>query len=152
MLGSERGTPKTMAKFYMAIVQAVLLFGSETWAITKDMQGRLDAFHHRCARYLTHRHIRQKPDGTWEYPSSSGVLEEAGLKTIEEMIKSRKKNLIGFITRRKIYQQCAESKPLASDVNHPLWEGVIINSAANLEAFWRTVEFDDHQQSYWRSF
>jgi hypothetical protein len=140
VLGSVKGKPKTMAKFYMAIVQAVLLFGSETWAITKDMQGRLDAFHHRCARYLTHKHIRQKPDGTWEYPSSSGVLEEAGLKTIGKMIDSRKRNLMGFITNREIYRQCTESRPLASDVNHPRW-GIPAVDQADLDSFLATFNY-----------
>jgi Reverse transcriptase (RNA-dependent DNA polymerase) len=121
VLASVKGKPKTMAKFYMAIIQAVLLFGSETWALTKEMEGRLDAFHHRCARHLTQRHIRQKPDGTWDYPRSSEVLEEAGLKTIKEYIGSRKRNLMEFVSTREIYRQCTESKPLASDVNHKVW-------------------------------
>jgi hypothetical protein len=121
VLASAKGKPRTMAKFYMAIVQAVLLFGSETWALTKDMERRLDSFHHRCARHLTHRHIQQKPDGTWECPRSKEVLEEAGLSTIREMIENRKRNLMDFIATRKVYHQCTESRPLASDVNHKLW-------------------------------
>jgi hypothetical protein len=121
VLASAKGKPKTMAKFYMAIVQAVLLFGSETWALTKEMEGRLNAFHHRCVRHLTHRHIQQKPDGTWDYPHSSEVLEEAGLMTIQEYIATRKRHLMEFISKREIYHQCTESKPLASDVNHKVW-------------------------------
>jgi hypothetical protein len=121
VLASAKGKPRTMAKFYMAIVQAVLLFGSETWALTKEMEKRLISFHHRCARHLSHRHIQQKADGTWDYPRSKEVLEEAGLKTISELIENRKRNLMEFITTREIYRQCTESSPLASDVNHIWW-------------------------------
>jgi hypothetical protein len=121
VLASTKGKPRTMAKFYMAIVQAVLLFGSETWVLTKEMEKRLDAFHHRCARHLTHRHIQQNADGTWDCPRTKEVLEEAGLRTISEMIEKRKQNLMEFVATREIYRQCTESSPLASDVNHKLW-------------------------------
>ena len=37
---------RTVGMFYKAIVQAVLLFGCETWVITDNMLAILDSFHH----------------------------------------------------------------------------------------------------------
>ena len=87
VLASTKGRPKTMAKFYMAIVSSVLLFGSETWAMTKDMKRRIDTFHHRCARFLTRRHISQLPDGTWECPNSKEVLREAAERQFRNLLR-----------------------------------------------------------------
>ena len=46
----EGANAKTMAKFYMAVMQAVLLYGSESWAITKRNWGRLESFQKRAVR------------------------------------------------------------------------------------------------------
>ena len=121
VLASKKGRPKMMAKFYMAFESAVLLFGSETWVMTRDMKRRVDTFHHRCARFLMRRHISQRVDRTWECPNSMEVLREAGLKPISELIESQRKTIMAFAIKRDIYQRCVESIPLASEVNHKRW-------------------------------
>ena len=40
---------KVMGMFYKATVQAVLLFGAETWTLTQPLIRLLTSFHHRCA-------------------------------------------------------------------------------------------------------
>jgi hypothetical protein len=64
---------EVMASIYKAVVQAVLLYGSESRVLTSGMLQKLDAFHHRCARYITGQHIRENPDGTWTYPPSMQI-------------------------------------------------------------------------------
>jgi hypothetical protein len=64
VLSAEKAEPKTMATIYKAVIQAVLLYGSESWALTESMERRLQSFHSRCARYITGQHIRQNSDGT----------------------------------------------------------------------------------------
>lgn len=113
--------PRKMASFYRAVVQSVLLFGSETWVLTQPMQQRLDSFHKRCARYITGRHIRQNPDGTWTYPPSDAVLEEAGLWTIQKYIARRRATIFRYVSSRPIYAQCVNSKPLASNNRQLVW-------------------------------
>ena len=39
--------PKVLGHFYKAVVQAVLLFGEETWVITPRTDRSLDIFQHR---------------------------------------------------------------------------------------------------------
>ena len=36
--------------FYTAVTQQVLLFGAETWVLTRNMESALDAFQGRVAR------------------------------------------------------------------------------------------------------
>ena len=99
-----------MASFYKAIVQSVLLYGSESWVMTLSMEKQLQSFHRRCALYITGQHIRQNDDGTWTHPSSENVLEMAGLWTIQEYIKIRRNTVMKYARSRFIDQQCEESK------------------------------------------
>jgi hypothetical protein len=92
LCGEGAKEPETMAKFYLAIVQAVLLYGADTWIVSKRAHNRLRSFHHHCARYITRRHIRKDENNEWicSCPASAEVvLEQAGLKTIDEYIKKR---------------------------------------------------------------
>jgi hypothetical protein len=82
ILCRDGARPRVSAMFYKAVVQTVLLYGSETWCISGAMMSVLNGFHNRVARCITRRHIRPDPltDGaTWLYPSSTKTLQEAGL-------------------------------------------------------------------------
>jgi hypothetical protein len=57
ILSKERADIKSMTSIYKAILQAVLLYGAESWVITTGMQQKLESFHHRCSRYITGQHI-----------------------------------------------------------------------------------------------
>ena len=53
VLGLEGADPKVSRNFYISVTQQVLLFGAETWVLTKNMEASLDAFQGRVARRLT---------------------------------------------------------------------------------------------------
>jgi hypothetical protein len=65
--------------FYKAVVQAVLLYGSETWTITPRMLQTLNGFHHRMARRISGLMPTRQADDTWYYPPIEQALEAAGL-------------------------------------------------------------------------
>jgi hypothetical protein len=113
--------PKTMASFYKAIVQSVLLFGAETWVLSQAMERKLQSFHHRCARFITGQHIRKNNDGTWTCPSSEGVLREAGMWKIQEYIERRRSTVMQYASDRDIYKRCVSSTPLASSNMQCVW-------------------------------
>jgi hypothetical protein len=50
VLCGEHTAPRIAAKFYKAVVQAVLLYGSETWNLTNWALARLEGFH-VCVAY-----------------------------------------------------------------------------------------------------
>ena len=66
ILKREEANAVCMAKFYMAVVQAVLIYGAESWSITDRNMRRLRSFHHRVLRYLTGKHNCKKGE-LWEY-------------------------------------------------------------------------------------
>jgi hypothetical protein len=120
LLSQEGANPIAMRIFYKVIVQSVLLYGSESWVITKSKMVQLRSFHRRCARYITRTHIRQEEDGTWIHPSSEGILKEAGLDSIEEYIQKRRGTVEVFAQFRPLYEACKNSTPLRSR-NHAVW-------------------------------
>ncbi len=49
VLRGENTPPTVAAKFNLAVVQAVLLYGSKTWVISMHAMARLEGFHIRAA-------------------------------------------------------------------------------------------------------
>jgi hypothetical protein len=45
ILSSDGADSKTMARFYLAVVQAKLLYGSETWVLSRRLLDCLEHFH-----------------------------------------------------------------------------------------------------------
>jgi hypothetical protein len=54
----SNSNPKVLVTFYKGIVQRILLYGSESWAINKGIMSKLNIFHCRCAHFITGRHIK----------------------------------------------------------------------------------------------
>jgi hypothetical protein len=55
VLARESASPRVSALFYKAVIQTVLLYGSETWVISGKILQLLTSFHHGIARRLTGR-------------------------------------------------------------------------------------------------
>lgn len=110
VLSREGASPRISAMFYKAIIQTVLLYGSETWVISGDIMNALRSFHHSVARRLTGRYPYQHPDsGDWIYPSITHTLAQAGMFTIEEYLRRRFLYLGQHAKTSLILQDCLTS-------------------------------------------
>ena len=90
-----------MGKIYLAVVQAVLLYGADSWIVsTRNMQ-LLRSFHHRAARYMTGQHIKKQGDGTWEYPDHDSLLRKCGLFPMKTYIERRRGTLRKYLEETK---------------------------------------------------
>ena len=56
LLKAHNTPPKVSAKFYKAVVQSVLLYGSETWNLTKTALAWLEGFHIKAAYRMATKH------------------------------------------------------------------------------------------------
>lgn len=110
ILKQETSSIKTMSSFYKAVVQSILLYGSETWVIDETMRNRLEAFHNQVARSLTKQYIRPDTtdeDGEWIYPATSETLHKAFLRPLSEYIKVRKETLRNSVEgKSRLLDQC----------------------------------------------
>jgi len=110
-----------MGLFYKATIQAMLLYGAETWMLTQPLLPLLRSFHHRCARYLARMANTQLADGTWVVPSSETALAAAGLHSIKTYITRRTATYLPFICTWAILLECQTSSTTQAAANHPVW-------------------------------
>ena len=91
-------------------MQAVLIFGSETWVVTAHTGKALGGFQDQVARWLTGRLPRRTLDRKWTYTSAATAQEEAGLLTMEEYIRRRQNTVVQYITTRSLLDMCEGSE------------------------------------------
>jgi len=122
VLRRENCRPKVAAMFYKATVQAVLLFGSETWVLTPPMLKALEGFHHRVARQLTGKVGRYLPrEDRWVYPPIDEVLAEAGLFKLEVYIRRRQNRIVDYVSTRPIMDHCWGKERLGGSSKWATW-------------------------------
>ena len=81
---------------YKTVVMSVLLYGSESWTITKDLERKLQSFHRRCARTIfgvTMFHVEKY------HIKTETVLEEINLLPINDYIARRNLAWFGKVMR-----------------------------------------------------
>jgi hypothetical protein len=122
ILSSDGADSKTMACFYLAVVQAKLLYGSKTWVLSRRLLDQLECFHAQCARYIAHCHIHRLPDNTWEYPPTLEVFDACSLSTIETYIAKCKTTLLNHYAQSHsaLYHCCITSTPIGSGAHHQM--------------------------------
>ena len=122
-LKREGASARIMAKFYITIVQAVLLYGADSWAITKRDLHRLQCFHKRALRYMSGSHIRKVDNNTWTYPDHEGLLHKCGLSSIEAYLERRRSTLWSFLEnyRGELLRQAQRCGKHCKDTKKVLW-------------------------------
>jgi hypothetical protein len=122
VLWGENTSPTVAEKFYLAVVQAVLLSGSKTWIISLQTMARLEGFYIRAAWRMAQRHKpRWGPRKEWIYPKSADVLKECGMKTIAEYIQIRRQMIAVYVATRPILQECRQGEQQRRAVSHWWW-------------------------------
>jgi hypothetical protein len=88
---ADHTPPKVSAKFYMAVAQSVLLYGSKTWNLTTTTLAWLEEVHICTAYRMAEKHKPKKgPNHGWVYTRSSDLLQECGMATILHYINVRR--------------------------------------------------------------
>jgi hypothetical protein len=121
ILTIDGASPRVMRYFYEAIIKTVLLYGSESWTLTGRMIGRLRSFHHRVARYITGRHIKELDDGTYFCPPMDEVLKAAGMETIEVYMERRRNTTRNYAVTSAVYGRCIRLTAMSTNVNKVVW-------------------------------
>jgi hypothetical protein len=120
-LRAENASPKVCGVFYKATVQAVLLFGSETWKLSPLSLKSLEGFHIWAARRMAGMMPVRNPDGMWKYPNSGEVLKAVGLKTVGEYITVRIETIARFIVDRPIFALCRDGERRRGSATCTFW-------------------------------
>jgi len=88
VLHGESTSLRVAPKLYKAVVQALLLYGSETWNLTESALVQLERFHVRAVYKMARVHLpKKRTAGVWQYPSTTGDLEEYGIESIATYVQ-----------------------------------------------------------------
>ena len=93
---------------YKAVAHFVLLYGSESWMVTRDMLKVLTAFHYQAARRITGKTEKCGSGEKWEYPVVEEVMDSAGLHSIIVYIKRRQMTIAERVACWIVYALCPE--------------------------------------------
>ena len=123
LLRGETTNPRVCGMFYKAVVQSVLLYGSETWVVSGKALRVLEGFHIRSAYRMAREHVPRRDPQTsvWTYPESEAVLAECGLETISEYIQRRRQSIAAYIVNRPIFDLCVDQKRKRGSTPHQRW-------------------------------
>ena len=98
ILSREGVAPWVSGFFFKAVVQAVLIFGVETWVVTPRTDRVLGGFHDQVEQWLTGRLPRIRQDRKLEYTSTAEAgREDVGFEAMGEYIRRRQNTVAQFI-------------------------------------------------------
>jgi hypothetical protein len=98
VLCGENVMPQVTAKFFKAVIQAILLYGSKMWNLTAPALARLEGFHILVAYKIAQEHFpRRGANHAWTYPRLADVLEECRMQTIAEYICKRRDTIAVYV-------------------------------------------------------
>ena len=60
--------------FYVAVVQAMILFGLETWVVNPRLEKALVGFHHRAVWKMVGMGTKHQLEVAWVYPPIGAAL------------------------------------------------------------------------------
>ena len=132
-----------MAQFYLAVIQAVLLYVADSWTITDQNLRLLRGFHWRAIRYMAGQHIKKERNGTWTIPDHTRLLKQCHLFPIEVYIERRRGTL-----RRYLEQHRSALLTTAQTITHHCRA---VNSILWWRQNWITKSDVDMMASQWFS-
>ena len=106
ILSREGADKRVSENLFKAVVQAVLLFGAETWVLTPMIDRALESFMHGAARRITGKKPRRGEDGKWNYPPLKEAIREAGFEGIRKAVTRRQNTVAQYIATRPILDLC----------------------------------------------
>ena len=102
ILSREGAAPRVSGFFFKSLVQAVLLFVSETWLVTHRFRRALGGFQDQVARRLMGWLPRREPDRKWMYTSVATARDESGFLTMEDYIWQRQNSVAQYIATQSL--------------------------------------------------
>ena len=93
ILGKKGEDRRTAEIFYMSVVKAVLLFGSETWVTEPWMEKALEGFRQRVVQKIVGIGLKGQWGGTWVYPPIGVALATLGMDDIRMYIACSQKTI-----------------------------------------------------------
>ena len=86
---------KTRLRIFHSVIESILLYGSETWTLTKQMTLRLDGCYTKLLRYI--QNIKYNPDA--EHHASDAEVYRNDVRPVSQVLRERRLSFIGHCMR-----------------------------------------------------
>ena len=106
MLRREGPEPRVSAMFYWAVVQAVLLFGVETWVLSEAMSRKLEGINMGFLRQIMGQRAVRRKERNWRKAAAEKVLEKAGTHSLGAYNDRRQTTVTEWVELRPILEVC----------------------------------------------
>ena len=106
ILGREGSDRRTVGRFYVAVVQSVLIFRSKMWVVSPRLDKLLNSFHRYVVRQMSGMVPKLQRDGTWVYTPIGAALEMVGLEDIGVYIARHQNTVAQYIETCPIMDLC----------------------------------------------
>ena len=117
VLIKEGAKPKMITPFYKAVVLSSLLYGSETWTITRKMYQIIESFHRTAIRRMANLPIKyDKKSDKWIYTSIEKAYRKVKMQPIYEYLYSRRKYIMPFAEQLETYNNMATKGKQSSKI------------------------------------
>ena len=107
----------------MTVVQALILFGSNTWVLTLWLEKALEGFRHLAAGLMAGMGPKRHPERTWLYPPIGAALAMVELEEIRVYITRLQNTVAQYISTRPIMDlYLAAEQKWGIRLSRRLWE------------------------------
>ena len=103
MLVYEGTDPWTSGRFYVAVVQYELMFGSKMWVVTFRILRAMDSLHNKAARRISGRISQRLQNIGWYYPPIGEALEDVVMERIGIYITCIQETVTQYISTWMIF-------------------------------------------------
>ncbi|KAJ8717892.1 hypothetical protein PYW07_005822 [Mythimna separata] len=145
---SRKLTRRVKLKIFRSNVKSVLLYGCETWKVTKEISRQIQVFVNRCLRRILGIY--------WpETISNVELLEKCRESPIDHQIKRRKWSWIGHTLRRDsnhIPKQALDWNPQGKRKRgrpRQTWRRTVLAEAKDIGLTWSEVKHKAQDRSRW---
>ena len=108
LLRRDGADPIILEKFYRVVVQAVILFGSETWVLTAALIKNLEGVHVGFLQEVTDKMALRIWDNKWKKEGEYSVIQEAGTRHLRKYINKSQEKVAELVDLRPIFEVCVK--------------------------------------------
>ena len=107
----------------MTIVQAVLLYGADSWTISDRNMNLLQSFHWRAICHMTGTHIQKVSEDKWIYPDHEKLLKICKLFPMDVYLERQRGTLRDYFNkyRSELFDEMKQSTRHCYAANQKFW-------------------------------
>ena len=106
----EGADPILLEEFYRAVVQAVLLFGADTWFLPSSMGNTLEGVHTELLQQVTGKIASWHQYRSWWVEGADIALHLSGTQLLRTYINRRQATVTEWVATRTIFEVCVQEE------------------------------------------